>query len=239
MRIIAHRGASAYAPENTLAAIDLSLRMGATEVEFDVHQTKDGRLAVIHDADLRRVAASRRRIGSMTLGELRSFDVGSWFGPGFAAERVPSLDDVLDLLRGRALAHVELKGGPRAYPGYVENVLRTLRARGALGASVVSSFNRVLLRSLRRHDPKVEIGVLTPFAIGSGYLRLAHELKAASLDVSHRRVSRRMVEAAHARGIKVLVYTVNDAAAAERLGAMGVDGVFTNHPNLLEMARVA
>ncbi len=111
--LIAHRGASGYCPENTLASFSRALQMGATAIEFDVQQTKDGRLVVIHDFDLKRVGGLKRRVGAMTYTELSQVDVGSWFDPRFKGERVPLLEELLDLADGKAELHLEVKNGTR------------------------------------------------------------------------------------------------------------------------------
>ena len=232
MRLIAHRGASAYAPENTMAAFELALKMGAEEVEFDVHQTKDGRLVVIHDADLKRVSKSPKRVRDLTLKELQSFDVGEWFHARFSGERVPALDEVLALLKGKAVPHVELKCPVKTNPGVAENLLETLKRRDPKGKSVVSSFDHPSLAALRKLDAKLRLGVLTGMPIGARVLKTAADLKATSLDVSRRGLNAKAVQAAHDKGLKVLAYTVNDAAELDKLEKAGVDGVFTNHPDI-------
>src|SRR5579885_1139010 len=141
MLVIAHRGASGHAPENTLAAFRLALEMGAKAIELDVHQSRDGELLVMHDDDFRRVGGRRAKLGALSAAEARAIDVGSWFGKGFAAERVPTLAEVYELVAGRAEVHVEIKHGAPVYPGIEARVVSFLERRRAWDRTVVSSFD--------------------------------------------------------------------------------------------------
>ncbi|MBU6430317.1 MAG: glycerophosphodiester phosphodiesterase, partial [Cyanobacteria bacterium REEB65] len=141
MQLIAHRGASGYAPENTMASFRLALEMGAKAIELDVHQTKDGQLVVAHDEDLKRTGKRKVRIKDLTSEELSKIDVGSWFDPCFSNERVPKLAEVFELVDGKAELHVELKRGSKLYPGIEEKVVEMIRRRKAQKSTLVSSFD--------------------------------------------------------------------------------------------------
>ena len=168
--IIAHRGASAVAPENTLAAFDRAFQDGADGIELDVALTADGVPVVIHDDDLVRTAGVGGKVHMLTLAELRQYSVGSWFGASFASERIPTLVQVLDLARGRGLVNVEVKsrlwrtlrGEHRVPPvkTLVKSVLRTLSTHADPDAIVVSSFDPRVLRGIRRRDPRWRTGFL-------------------------------------------------------------------------------
>ena len=127
MKLIAHRGASGTYPENTRASFRAALQAGAGAVEFDVQRTKDGRLAVIHDTDLRRLAGRRAKVGKLEFAELSSLDVGSWFDRRFRGERVPSLEETLDLFPDHLEVHLEIKQARPIYRGIEEDVLKLLR----------------------------------------------------------------------------------------------------------------
>lgn len=232
MLLIAHRGASGHAPENTLAAFRLALEMGAKAVEFDVHQTRDHELVVIHDNDLKRVAKSPLKVGQSPYERLSSLDVGSWFDRAFAAERVPRLEEVMDLLQGRAELHIELKKGSRLYPGIEERVVDLLQRRGAAASSLVSSFDHDCLYSLRSLDSTLRLGYLLGLTPMKTAWREMDELKAESLNLSLRQTDAKRIKAARERGLKTFVYTVNAAKDARRLEAWGADGIFCNYPEL-------
>jgi glycerophosphoryl diester phosphodiesterase len=234
MRLIAHRGASGLAPENTLAAFRLALELGARAVELDVHQAADKELVVIHDEDLRRTAGRSEHIRDLSWQELCRFDVGSWFDPRFSGERVPRLEETLDLVGKKAETHLELKHGSRRYPGIEARLVELLRRRRALRGCVISSFDHGALRAVRELEPKARLGYL----LGETRLEDAwaeiKTLRAESLNLGRRQVDAARVAAAHRRRLKVLVYTVDDAAEARRLKKMGVDGIFSDLPRLLE-----
>jgi len=236
MRLIAHRGASGLAPENTLAAFRLALELGAEAVELDVRQAADKELVVIHDDDLRRTAGRSEHIRDLSWQELRRFDVGSWFDPRFRDERVPRLEEVFDLAAGRAELHVELKRGSSLYPGIEERVVELIRRRRAWKTCVVSSFDHASLFAVRALEPRLRLGYL----LGETSLKTAWkemgELKAESLNLSLRQARAARAAGCRRRRLKLLVYTVNDARAARRLEKMGVDGVFSNFPQLLARA---
>jgi len=236
MRLIAHRGASGLAPENTLAAFRLARELGASAVELDVHQAADKELVVIHDEDLRRTAGRSEHIRDLSWQELCRFDVGSWFAPRFSGERVPRLDEVFDAVGAKIEVHVEIKRGSSRYPGIEQRLVALLRRRRRLKTCVVSSFDHEALAAARALEPDLRVGYLlgeTP--LESAWKELAG-LKAESLHLSRRQVTPARVAACHRRRLRALVYTVDDAAQARRLAAMGVDGIFSNFPQLLAKA---
>jgi glycerophosphoryl diester phosphodiesterase len=230
--LIAHRGASGYRPENTEAAFRYARRMGARAAEFDVQQTKDGALVVAHDTDLRRTAGLRRALGAMTVAELRRVDVGSWFSPKYAAERVPTLERVLRLV-GSGEVHLEIKQARRPYRGIEERVLSLLNSRPAWKRNtIISSFHYGTLRRLRTLDPNVRLGWLAGYRSAAAEVAKAKSVGAESVHISVRQASAAWVRAAGRAGLKVLVYTVNSESELARLRALGVAGVFTNYPDL-------
>lgn len=233
MLVIAHRGASGHAPENTLAAFRLALHMGARAVEFDVHQTLDRKLVVAHDDDLRRCAGDRRALRNVRWeGDAEKLDVGAWFDPRFKGERLPRLRDVFDLVPPEVELHLEIKRGSAVYPGIEKRVVDFLHQRGALKRTLVSSFDHEALRAVRALDAKVRIGYLLGLTRLSVAWREMRALSAESLNFSLRQVTPRVVKAARERGFKTFVYTVNTPMDRDRLAKLGVDGIFCNYPEL-------
>lgn len=233
MLVIAHRGASGHAPENTLAAFRLALGMGAKAIEFDVHQTLDHELVVGHDDDLRRCGRDKRRMKNLHWeDEAENVDVGSWFGKRFAGERLPRLGDVYDLVPPEVELHLEIKHGSSVYPGIEERIVDLIHHRGGLRRTLVSSFDHAALYSVRSLDEKVRLGYLLGLTTLKTAFKEMKEISAESLNLSARQVTARAVKAAHDRGFKVLVYTVNTPAERDRLNALGVDGIFCNYPEL-------
>lgn len=232
MLLIAHRGASGHAPENTMAAFRLALAMGAKALELDVHQTKDHELVVIHDEDLKRVAGRKARVGALTRAQASAVDVGSWFRSDFSSERIPRLEEVMDLVQGRAELHIEVKKGSRLYPGIEERVADLLDRRRAWAWAPVSSFDHEALYLLRSISPKLRLGYLLGMTPMRTAWREMDELKAESLNLSLRQIDSRKVAECRRRGLKCLVYTVNAQKDADRLARLGVDGIYANFPEL-------
>ncbi|HEX7127626.1 MAG TPA: glycerophosphodiester phosphodiesterase family protein [Thermodesulfobacteriota bacterium] len=247
--VIAHRGASGYAPENTLAAFRAAIALGADMIELDVHPTADGRLAVIHDESIDRTCDGRGFVREMTLAEIKSFDAGAWWGPGFAGERVPALEEVLALTRGRVQVNVEIKAprdgtGPgRIEASVVAPLLAALDATGTRREVLVSSFDPAVLRTLRAAAPDLPLGLLTEARIEgpTGFrvdrlaplLDVAAAVGAYSLHPYWRFCGERAVHAAREAGLRVFPWTVNREADLRRVVGHGADGVITNHPDRL------
>lgn len=232
MLVIAHRGASGHCPENTVAAFKKALDMGAKAIELDVHQTLDHELVVCHDNDLRRTGRDRRQLRNLHWDECKDIDVGSWFGKEFAAERLPRLAEVYDLLPPHVQLHLEIKKGSSLYPGIEERVVDLLHRRRALERTLVSSFDHAALYSVRSLDGRARLGYLLGLTRLPVAFREMQELKAESLNLSLRQVTARAVKAAKDRGYKVYVYTVNTPADRDKLARLGADGIFCNYPEL-------
>ena len=224
--VIAHRGAAAVAPENTLASVEAAIVQGADFVEIDVQETADDEIAVLHDSDLMKVAGVDLKIWDATAEELGRIDIGSWFDPKFGAERVPRLRDVLERARGRAKVVIELK-----YYGHDEELeQRVVDQVEALGLSeevVAMSLDYSALRKMRALRPDWTLGLLTAKAVGD-----LTELDADFLAVHAGLATRGFVRRAHARGKLVYVWTVNDPVQMFRLLNLGVDGLITDRPDV-------
>jgi glycerophosphoryl diester phosphodiesterase len=238
MKLIAHRGACGYFPENTMASFKGALDMGAASVEFDVQQTKDGSLAVIHDTDLRRYDGSKAEVGALTYEELAKHDLGSWFSPRFKGARAPLLKEVLELLLRRRLElHVEVKQAETPYGGIEKRVLEALDSKPDWKAlCIVSSADHPTLHRFRALDKGLRLGYLASRTPMEEALAEAAELACESVHISGRVLSEAWVRGAHAKKMRLLVYTVNDRADAEKLEARKVDGIFSDLPDLLRPA---
>lgn len=222
MQIIAHRGASGLAPENTLKAIRLALALGAGAIEIDV-QLADGELWVFHDRRLERCTDGGGVLTAQSRAYLASLDAGE-------GEGIPTLWQVMQAIAGQAELHIELKGAQTA-----DEVARlTRRAETELGFAptqwVVSSFHHPELARFAALRPDIRLGALTA-TIPLTLAKFAAELGAWSLNCDLDFVDEALVMDAHRRGLKVLVYTVDHTADLTVLAAMGVDGIFTNRPD--------
>ena len=237
--IVAHRGASHDAPENTLAAFRLGFARGADAAECDVHLTADGRIVALHDADTARTAGGRkRRVAESSLAALRALDVGGWKAERFAGERIPLLSEILDALPAGKRLLIEVKCGPEI----LERLQRVLAASGKRDQVVIMSFSLAVVRGVEQRLAAVPAywlrdaaddgrGGQRPFA-----LELVQRTRRAGLDglgLHHGGVRPELVAAAHRAGLQVYAWTVDDAAEARRLQRAGVDGLITNRPGWL------
>ncbi|MHB9091675.1 MAG: glycerophosphodiester phosphodiesterase [Chloroflexota bacterium] len=231
--IVAHRGAAWEAPENTLAAFALAVVAGADMVELDVRVSADGELVVIHDAEVSRTTNGRGDVAALTLAELKALDAGAWFAPPFAGEQVPTLAEVCAFAAGRIALNVEVKCDAAVFAPLADTFVATLGRHGLLANGVVSSFDRAVLRALREASADVSLAYLYMvqwFSPGAPELR---ELALNALHPEHRLVTARQVAEAHAAGMRVNVWTVDDVPSARELASWGVDGLITNDPALL------
>ena len=235
--VLGHRGASAEAPENTLAAFRLAMEQGADGVELDVWRCRTGEVVVFHDEDARRLAGSGLSVARATLGELRALDVGSHKGERFRGERVPLLSEVLEALP-RAIVDVELKAGRAPDPRLGLAVARLLREQRAEDRVLVSSFDHWLLATFRAASPRVATGLLfeeTPawrarLAVASALLRprAVHPPRALATPEAVQRWRR--------AGLAVNVWTVDAPEEVERLARLGAAGVISNVPGIAREA---
>ncbi len=232
MEFIAHRGASAHAPENTLASFKKALEMKAKALELDIAESRDGRLVVIHDDTLKRVAKMPGRVETYSASQMKKMDAGSWFAKEYAGEGIPTLDEVLKLVGKKAEINIEMKGGCRIYPKIEEKLSRLLKRQAQMSQFLISSFDHEALFHFRALDEKARIGYLLGRTSISRAFKEMEELRAESLNLSGRQVNAQIVSEAHAKGFKVLVYTINRIQEARKLQKIGVDGIFTNFPEM-------
>ncbi|MGY5863560.1 MAG: glycerophosphodiester phosphodiesterase family protein [Candidatus Thorarchaeota archaeon] len=216
--IIAHRGASAQAPENTLLAFKKAWQLGAQMIELDVHETVDGHLVCIHDPTIDRTTNGTGEVSSLTLKEIQEFDAG-------LGQRVPLLNEILEFARGKIQVNIELKT-----PGVEDKVASLLNEMTFIDTAMVSSFLHLSLSEIKEIDDKIRIAILLQQEIDdlSSY---AHGLNAYAINPLFELVSETMVSSAHNRGIKVFPWTVNDEEQMMRLFNKGVDGLITDHPD--------
>lgn len=235
MRLIAHRGASGYAPENTKVAFKIALEMGATAMELDVRETSDSRIVVLHDESLKRTAGLRAMVGEVPYTQVSTLDAGSWFDRRFAGERVPLLEHVLDLAKGKAEMHVEVKGSG-ARPGFERRLLDLLRRTGWLQNAIVSSFHPEILKKLRELDKRVRLGYLVgggPLVLPIKAVQDAKGIRCESIHLSMSQVNTRWMRVNKDHGLATLVYTVNKPEDLAKMENLGVDAVFTNYPDIV------
>jgi glycerophosphoryl diester phosphodiesterase len=235
-RIFAHRGGGSLAPENTLAAIRTGQALGFGAHEFDVKLSKDAVAMLLHDATLERTTSGTGRAADMDWARLAKLDAGSWHSRDFRGERLPTLEEAARLLRSMGtLANVEIKPTPGFDVETGKHVARDAEKLWA-GASVpplLSSFSFEALMAAKEAAPELPRAWLAKELTAEDWPRLA-ALEAVSFHTDHRKLAIPDIARLHDKGYRVMVYTVNDAATAEKLLDAGVDGLFTD--NLLEFS---
>jgi glycerophosphoryl diester phosphodiesterase len=244
--VIAHRGYSAFAPENTRVAFDLAVAAGADLVELDYYHTSDGIPVVIHDSTLDRTTDARARWGgkdlpvaARTMAELRELDAGQWFKPPVTGQRLLTLDEALGIIQARGVTLIERKQGDAA------TLARLLQERDLVNQVVVQAFDWKFLREFHQVIPQQVMGALGPPGSRNGRRLEDHEKAlnrgwleeirgmGAQMVVWNRQVDRESVSLAHQMGLRVWIYTINDAPLASSLLATGVDGIITDNPAII------
>ncbi|WP_285671737.1 glycerophosphodiester phosphodiesterase family protein [Paralimibaculum aggregatum] len=230
-RIIAHRGASRAAPENTLAAFRAAIAAGVRTVEFDVSLLGDGTPVLHHDAALDRCTDGRGPLSAIGAADLAGIDAGAWFSPNFAGERIPQLGEALDLLGGAGLtANLEMKPHGADPEPLVQAVLAAMDARpGMAERIVVSSFDAGALAALRARAPAQALAMLYKEPPADWRERLS-ALGIGALHMRHTALTPEHLAEARAAGIALRVFTVNDPAGLVPLRLPGLDGVITDVP---------
>lgn len=236
VEIIAHRGESADAPENTLAAFRLAWERRDTTIELDVHLTSDDQLIVAHDPDAKRICSVDKKFRSMSLAEAQKLDAGSWKGPEWKAEKVPTLAECLATIPTDGRCFLEIKEGPEAVPAVVKAVNAAGKKPGQL---VIISFNALTVAAAKRDLPDIKAYYLSSFkkdkATGlftptvDELIVKAKASRADGLNLSHQGpLDRDGVQKIKAAGLVCMVWTVDDPVIAKRFVEYGVDGVTTN-----------
>ena len=230
--IIAHRGASALAPENTMAAFRLAKELGADGIELDVMLSADDHLVVIHDQSVNRTTNGQGKVNEMGWDALKSLDAGSYFDERFIGEPLPLLDQVFEELGGQFLINVELKNYATPRDQLTEKVIDLILRMGLTDSTILSSFNARNLLKAECLDPTIPRGLLTlPGLPGIPYRGcLGKRYHYDALHPYHKDVNAGMVNRLHAAGKKVNVWTVNKPEDLRRMRDLGVDMVICNDP---------
>lgn len=240
---IAHRGASGYAPENTMAAFEKAVEMGADYIEIDVQMSRDGVPIIIHDDTLDRTTDGEGSLSVYTLEELKELDAGSWFDEEFAGETIPTLDEVLKEFGGRINILLELKS-PEYYPGIEEKVVESIKrynlAEPGNNEIIIQSFNHASVMKSKELLPQVPHGVL----VGKDWKNVTDDqLKefATYADYFHPNfniVTAELVDRVHQVGMTINPYTIKKKSEAKKLHELGVDGLITDYPEYTNISEL-
>jgi len=231
--IIAHRGASGYAPENTLAAFQKAQDLGAKWIEFDLMLAASGEVIVFHDETVDRTTNAKGPVSEFSYPDLAKLDAGSWFSPDFAGEKIPTLKEVLTFLAKSSLsANLEIKPLPGQEEETVASVLTLLNSHWPknAGQPLLSSFSLKVLEKLRQRSSEMQLGLLL-HNWDLDWKAVAKELEVVSINVSDEMLTKETTADFKNLGKSLLCYTVNDVSRAKTLFSWGVDAVFTDYPD--------
>lgn len=237
--IIAHRGASGTAPENTIGAIKKALDIGADMIEIDIHQTKDGKLVVIHDESIDRTTDGKGKVCDLMYADIVKYSAGSWFSDDYKLEKVPTLEEVLRVIDGRAILLIEVKGDMKVYPNIEQKTIDLLKKENAFSWCKIQSFNSEIIETFHKLYPALEVYKLIvsemfpfPFYYDEhiSFGSLKKFTYTCGINPNFKFTSKRYVNKIHKMNQKVFCWTVNEMKDFERLKKIGVDGVITNFP---------
>lgn len=229
----AHRGAAGHRPENTMASFARALELGATGIETDVQMTRDGKLVLIHDESLQRTAGTPEWIKDITLEEARQCEVGSWFHKNYAGESIPTLEELLELVRGTdTIINLELKTGVVLYPGIEQKVIDAVRRFGLAERTIISSFNHYSLVECKKIAPDIRTGILYMEGLYEPW-DYAKRIGADALHAYQYALTPELVAAAKEAGVAYHPFTVNDPKVMRALIQAGVAGIITDYPDVL------
>lgn len=225
----AHRGASGHAPENTLSSMQKAIEMGAHMSELDVQQTADDELVLFHDDKLNRTSTGKGYLWEKTLAELRVLDAGSWYAKEFTGEPIPTLEEVIELVRGKMHLNIEVK-----LHGHERNVAKLvvdkIRQANFGEECIVTSFGHAVADSIKALAPELTVGYIFDH---SQYSEAVFETKVDLLSSNYRLVDASFIQKARAASKQVHVWTVNDKATMHKMMDLGVDALITNYPDRL------
>jgi len=241
IQVIAHRGFSGIAPENTMAAFQAAADLGVG-FELDVTLSSTGEVVIIHDDTVDRTTNGQGAIGDLSLAEIKLLDAGSWFGEEFAGERIPTLREVLERFGGVVPIDIEIKDRTPHEP-LADAVVAEIERTGMVDQVFVTAFNPYMLVRVREKNPDIRRGMLTGtfkdedlILIKKVILRrllFRGKVKPAIIAEEQVRIRKHKVKRWHRHGYEVLVWTVNDEAEMLRMIEVGIDGIITDHPDVL------
>ncbi len=226
--VTAHRGASGWAPENTLAAFAKAIEQGSDYSELDVRLSKDGVVVLSHDDSLRRTTGQPGAVWDYTVEELKAFDAGAWFGPEFAGEKIPTLQEVIRLVKGKMKLNIEVKIS-RQEPQVVEKVIEVIRREGFDKDCMITSFDQATVEKVIELAPDLPVGLIFSETTKADVFAGSWPI----LSVRYSAVNEEFVAKARKAGKQIHVWTVNDEQKMRDLLALKVDGIITNYPDRL------
>lgn len=234
-KVIGHRGAAKYCPENTIASFEKAKELGCNTVEFDVMLSKDGVPFLFHDEILNRTTNSKGKLALKSSSELLELDAGGWFKKKFRGVKIPTLQEALMWLDENDMqANIEIKPAKGQEEATVTATLNILNRYWAhtKDLPLLSSFDSNIIRMCRNFAPEIPLALVFD-TLADNWLELANEINCFSIHLNHKKITQAQIDSIKKNDIKIFVYTVNSTRKAKKLIAMGVDAVFSDKPDLL------
>lgn len=240
MKTIAHRGFSAIAPENTLIAFKKALELKVDYIELDIHLTKDNQVVVIHDKTINRTANGKGKINELTLEEIRKYNVGSWFAPEYKNEKIPTLEEVMELVNGKATLFIEVKKGDVFYSGIEQLTLDLINKKGARDWCILHSFDDEIIRNIHHLDKTIPLFKTIELATSLADLYVNRIIPTKDifyyknmrgLNMNHQVVTHSLARKLHKKNLQLFVWTVNEPDSIKKMLAAKVDGIISNFPD--------
>ena len=220
MILTGHRGAAKLEPENTLLSLQTAIDLGVDQIEIDVHLTSDQHLVVIHDTTVDRTTDGQGAIADFTLAEIKQLDAGK-------GQRIPILQEVMDLVRGKVILQIELKGPDTAAP-----VIHTVEKNGMQSEVLLTSFVHERLREAHQLNPNLRLGALWA-APPPDACEQTIDMGAEAIHIQHLNIDSQLVQKAHAHGLKIRAWNPDTVEEIQRVINLGVDAIGSNRPDLL------
>lgn len=227
--IMGHRGAMGTAPENTAISFQKALNTGADGIEFDVHMSRDGHLVVIHDERIDRTTNGKGFIKDLTLEEIKEYEAGSYFDPGYSEERILTLEETLSLARDCQAINIEIKNGPIFYEGIEEKVIQTIEKFELKEKVIISSFNHYTVHKIKELDPGISCGLLYMAGLFQPW-EYARKVGVEALHPFYLSINQEVIQQCQENGIMVNVFGANEPEMLGMLIKTGVDMIITDFP---------
>ena len=232
--IVGHRGASGYAPENTLPSFEKALACGANMIEFDVHLSKDDHLVVIHDPSVDRTTNGSGLIREMTLKQIKKLDAGSWFSPEFKGVTIPTFEETVNLIKGRAKFQIEIKNSDLYKDKELEEKLvKAVYDSGIREDSIITSFKFSSIKKIKEIDSRIRVALIFDNNPKDPWEDIC-SIRGEVLNPKWTWITSEKVQKAHDKGILICTWVVNDIDKMRHLLALGVDGITTDFPDKLK-----
>ena len=240
--VIAHRGYSGIAPENTISAFKKAIEAGADMIELDIFLSKDGEIVVFHDKNLKRTTKTKGKVKDLLLWELKELDAGSWFKPEFTGERIPTLEEVLILTKGKIMVNIEIKADAinsyKKKGGIEEKLVKLIEKYDISSEVIISSYNLLALKRIKELNPNISTALLYRFRIKKLLLKIAGENLIDAFHPGKRFLNKKTLLTTKKDDFKINVYTINQKREMKKFIKIGVDGIITNYPDrLFELLR--